>query len=84
MPAISKFYGIIIKMFFMGKEHNPPHFHAIYGEFVGEFNIQTLEMIEGDLPTKAKTLVVEWASKHQKELVEIWNTQKFHNIEPLE
>jgi len=83
MPVISRFYGIIIKMFFKGSEHNPPHFHAVYGEYLGEFNIQTLEMMEGDLPRNAKNLVVKWAKKHQNELMEIWETQDFKEIEPL-
>ena len=54
MPIISRFYGIIIKMYFQQSEHNPPHFHAIYGEYVGAFDIKTLEMIKGDLPTKGQ------------------------------
>ena len=53
MPEICRFYGIVIKMFFKPKEHEPSHIHALYGEYVGEFNIRTLEMIEGDLPKKA-------------------------------
>ena len=50
MPEICRFYGFIIKMFFKPKEHEPSHIHAIYGEHVGIFNIQTSEMTEGDLP----------------------------------
>ena len=40
MPVIARFYGLIIKMFFQRKEHNPPHFHAVYGEYVGAINIR--------------------------------------------
>jgi len=58
MPEITRFYGIVIKIFFT-KEHNPPHFHAVYGEYNGVFEIRTLEMIEGDLPLKAQALVKE-------------------------
>jgi len=83
MPEITRFYGIIIKMFFIHGEHNPPHFHAIYGEFVGEFNINTLELVEGDLPEKAQKLVQEWASIHKNELLEIWNSQIFRKLSPL-
>jgi hypothetical protein len=83
MPVISRFYGIIIKMFFKGSEHNPPHFHAVYGEYLGEFNINTLEMIEGDLPRNARKLVKKWAEKHRKELITIWESQEFKEIEPL-
>lgn len=56
MPEITRFYGIIIKMFFKPKEHEPSHIHALYGEYVGEFNILTFEMIEGDLPLKLRNL----------------------------
>ncbi|MGI6227126.1 MAG: DUF4160 domain-containing protein [Peptococcales bacterium] len=84
MPEIARFYGIIIKMFFIGSEHNPPHFHAIYGEYVGEFDINTLEMLEGDLPKKAQGLVREWAKLHQSSLLEMWNSQEFRKLEPLE
>lgn len=52
MPEIARFYGIIIKMFFKPKEHEPRHIHAIYGEYIGVFDIETTEMIEGDFPKK--------------------------------
>ena len=64
MPVIARFYGLIIKMFFQQKEHNPPHFHAVYGEYVGAIDIRTLEMLEGDLPPKALALVREWAAQY--------------------
>lgn len=82
MPEIARFYGIIIKLFF--GDHPPPHFHAVYGEHLGLFNIETLEMIEGDLPTRAKKLVIEWASLNQNELMKIWNEQEFRKLPPLE
>ncbi len=50
MPEVSRFYGIIIKLFFA--DHPPPHFHAIYGEYNALFNLETLEIIEGDLPCR--------------------------------
>ena len=84
MPVISRFYGIIIKMYFKQKEHNPPHFHAIYGEYVGVIDINELKMIEGDLLNKACSLVFEWAKNNQDELLNIWNTQNFKQLEPLE
>lgn len=83
MPIISTFYGLIIKMFFMQSEHNPPHVHVIYGEYVGIINIKTLEMIEGDLPNRALSMVKEWAKEHQYELLNIWNTQEFKKLPPL-
>lgn len=72
MPEITRFNGIIIKIFFRG-EHNPPHFHAIYGEYNGMIEISTLNMIEGDLPSREQALVKEWAEKYQKELQEMWD-----------
>jgi len=84
MPVIARFYGIIIKMYFRQSEHNPPHIHAIYGEYMGVLNIQTLEVIEGDLPPKALALVREWMTPHKAELLEIWNTQNFKSLPPLE
>jgi len=84
MPVIARFYGIIIKIYFRQREHNPPHIHAIYGEYMGVFDIQTLEVIEGDLPAKAVALVREWMEPHKAELMEIWNTQNFKQLPPLE
>jgi len=84
MPIISRFYGMIIKMYFQQSEHNPPHFHVIYGEYIGIIDIKTLEMIEGDLPNKALSLALEWAKMYQNKLLEIWNTQNFVKLPPLE
>lgn len=84
MPVISSFYGIIIKMYFAQSEHNPPHFHAYYGNDAATFDIRTLNMIDGKLPPKARLLVMEWAVMHQSQLMEIWETQNFKKIEPLE
>lgn len=60
------------------------HFHAVYGEYVGLFSIDTLDMIEGDLPKRAKKLVIEWAKSNQVELKKMWDTQEFHKLSPLE
>jgi len=60
------YWGIVIKIFF--GDHPPPHFHAVYGEYVGLFDIDTLEMFEGDLPNRAKKLVVEWTKINKNEL----------------
>ena len=77
MPEISRFYGIIIKMFFKPKEHEPAHIHAIYNEYVGIFDIKTFEMTEGDLPQKAQQLVKEWLGLHFEELVEMWKNSVY-------
>ena len=83
MPEISRFYGIVIKMFFMQNEHNPPHIHAIYGEYVSAIDINTLKVIEGDLPNKALSLVNEWLKVNQNELIQMWQEQKFKQLPPL-
>jgi hypothetical protein len=82
MPEIARFYGIIIKMYF--REHGVPHFHAIYGEYNGVFEIDNLEMIEGDLPNRAQHLINEWASKYKSELNEMWTNQKYKKLPGLE
>jgi len=84
MPAISRFYGIVIKMFPSKNEHNPPHIHALYAEYIGVFDIINSKMIKGDLPIKAQKLVTEWIKKNEEELIEMWDTQKFTDIKPLE
>lgn len=75
---------MIIKMYFQQSEHNPPHIHAVYGEYIGIIDIQTFEMLEGDLPKKALSLVQEWMQTHQKDLLKMWNTQEFKQLPPLE
>ncbi|HUT55638.1 MAG TPA: DUF4160 domain-containing protein [bacterium] len=82
MPVIARFYGIVIKMYF--KEHGVPHFHAIYGEYNGVYEIQSLEMMEGDLPLRARRLVEEWAKSYQTELLEMWRTQTYKSLPGLE
>ena len=62
---------------------SPSHIHALYGEYMGEFNVQTLEMIQGDLPKKTQELVMEWLQKHQNELQKMWDTQKIGKLPPL-
>ena len=84
MPVLSKFYGIIIRMYFQQSEHNPPHIHAIYGEHVAAIDFLEENVIEGELPTKALELVMEWIKLHKDELKLIWDTQNFKCIEPLE
>jgi len=82
MPVITRFYGIIIKMYF--KEHGVPHFHAIYGEYNGVVEIETLEVLEGDLPRRAKKMIYEWAKKYQSDLLEMWKNQEVKKLPGLE
>lgn len=79
MPEISRFYGIVIKMYF--DDHRPPHFHAEYGEHEAVVGIETLAVIAGKLPPRAMGLVSEWASLHQDELSAAW--QKAGKLEPI-
>ncbi len=82
LPEITRFYGIIIKIF-LTREQNPPHFHAVYGEYNGSFDINTLELIEGDLPKKAQNLVREWAEMYKDEIMKMWNTKIIKKLPPL-
>ena len=75
MPEISRFYGIIIKMFF--DDHNPPHFHALYGDHEILIDINTFAVFAGHLPPRALGLVIEWATK----LLDDWRRAQDH--EPL-
>jgi hypothetical protein len=84
MPEICKFYGIIIQMFF--NDHNPPHFHVVYGDFKAVINIDD-EIVEGFMPKRALKLVFEWMDLHKSELSENWdlaqNGELPKKIEPL-
>lgn len=70
MPEISRFYGIVISMFY--DDHNPPHFHVQYGEFKAVIRINDFAMAEGYLPPKALSLVNEWFVIHKEDLMENW------------
>jgi len=86
MPQISNFFGIIIRMFY--DEHNPPHFHAQYGEHKCSIDIRTLGVIEGYLPARVLGLVVEWAILHKEELLDNWHNSEqkkpLNQITPLQ
>jgi len=83
MPEISRFYGMVIKMYFIQADHNPPHIHVIYGDYMGAIDIQSGEMLEGDLPAKALSMVQEWIGLHRDDLLAMWNTQAFRKLPPL-
>lgn len=80
MPEISRFFGIVIRMYF--DDHNPPHFHARYGDDEAVIGIHSLGILHGKLPPRIMGMVSEWAALHQKELLANW--QKAVNLEPLE
>ena len=81
------FFGIIIRMYYAPKEHNPPHIHVYYQDFVSVINIQTYDLIEGELPSKQLRLVLAWIEIHKEELIADWelcqNGEKPFSIEPL-
>jgi hypothetical protein len=85
MPELSRFYGIVIRMYF--GDHVPPHFHAEYAEFEARIAIDTLAVLSGNLPARAMGLVVEWATLHRQELQVQWQRasalQPLGRIEPL-
>ncbi len=85
MPEVSRFYGIIVRIFY--DDHNPPHFHADYGEHEVLLNINTLAILGGNLPARALGMVTECASLHQPELRVAWERASWlqppGKIEPL-
>ena len=83
MPILSRFNGIIIRMYFQQAEHNPPHIHAIYNEDVAAVCTKNGEILEGALPPKILVMVQKWVSLHQDELLQIWQTQHFIKLPPL-
>ena len=84
MPEICRFYGIIIRMFLIDREHPPRHIHIKYWEYEAVMVLINLNIIDGSLPKKCRQLVREWAELRQDELIEMWDTQIFHTISPLE
>ena len=86
MPEISRFFGIVIRMFF--DDHNPPHFHADYGGDEALIDIRNLSVFAGRLPPRVMGLVIEWATLHREELFVDWERareqQRLLEIDPLE
>ena len=83
MPILSRFNGIIIRMYFQRAEHNPPHIHAEYAGEVAEISIRTGAVLDGHLPPKTLMLVRLWIEIHKTELMKMWETQEFRKIPPL-
>jgi hypothetical protein len=86
MPELSRFFGIIIRMFY--SDHEPAHFHAIYGEYEALIEIDTLAVFRGSLSRRALALVLEWAALHRNELRDDWRRARagemLKEIEPLD
>jgi hypothetical protein len=87
MPTISMFFGIIIRMYYAPKEHNPPHIHAYYQNDAATFKILDCELMEGSMPSRQTRMVQAWIEIHKDELMADWelcqNGEKPFNIEPL-
>jgi hypothetical protein len=71
MPVIAKFYGIVIRMLFV--RHWTAHFHAIYGESELVVGLSPIRILQGQAPARVGELVLEWATAHQQELLDVWN-----------
>ena len=86
MPEVSRFFGIVISMYF--DDHQPPHFHARYGDADAVLDIASLRVLRGALPGPAHGLVVEWATAHRDELIANWararDRRPLKKIAPLE
>lgn len=86
VPEISRFFGIIIAMYY--DDHQPPHFHVRYGEDKAIVSIDTLSVLQGRLSPRTIGLVTEWAARHQAELKEDWSLARqqapLKKIQPLE
>ena len=81
MPIIARFYSIIIKMYYIDEEHQPPHIHARYNEFEGIFNIATGTMTRGNLPKNASRLVKEFIKQYRSRLLAMWENQDFELLD---
>lgn len=79
MPEVSRFFGIVVAMYH--KDHLPPHFHVKYAGHRAAFSIQDLQLVEGSLPRRAVSLVLEWAFQHRDELAANW--ERAQRMEPL-
>jgi hypothetical protein len=81
MPEISRFYGLVIYMFF--SDHNPPHFKVKYGEFEANILIENGTLLNGDLPISKLKLVSAKVEIHKEELFKMWDSKEFQRIQPL-
>ncbi len=86
MPEISRFFGMVIAMYY--NDHAPPHFHVRYGEQKAVIGIDPIALLEGNLSRRARSLVFEWAREHQTELLTDWELARqqapLNRIDPLE
>jgi len=88
MPELSRFFGIIIRMYWeVGSQHHAPHFHAYYQDEVAVFSVAPIELLAGSLPRRQIRLVEAWAELHRDELISDWELMQTGRrpraIEPL-
>ena len=87
MPTISMFFGIVIRMYFAPKEHNPPHIHVYYQDYSASFGIEEGQLQNGEIPLKQTRIVQAWIEIHQEELRADWklcqNKEQPFKIEPI-
>ena len=84
MPVISRFNGIVVRMYLRQREHNPPHIHAVYGEYVGLFSLSDGDMFEGDIPIKVQKMIKEFIVYYKERLIKMWETQQFEILPPID
>jgi len=85
MPEICRFFGIVILMNY--NDHNPPHFHAVYGDQEITVDINS-GLVKGEMSKRALSLIIEWYELHREELLGDWNLARqrepLKKIQPLE
>ena len=82
MPEITRFFGIIIRMYV--NDHEPSHIHCIYGERESVFDLKSMEFNDNNLSPRAQKLVIEWAEQYRYQLLEMWFTKQIRKLPPLE
>jgi len=87
MPTLSMFFGIIIRMYYAPKEHNPPHIHVYFQDYTSIINVIDCNLMGGEIPPRQMRLVLAWVEIHRDELIANWelcqNGEKPFSIEPL-
>ena len=84
MPTICQFYGILILMHLTRKVHNPPHIHAIYGDYEATFLIDNGEIMFGKFPKSGSDLVKRFIAKYKEQLKEMWEKEIYMKLPPIE
>ena len=83
MPTLARFNGVVVRMFFLAAEHNPPHVHVYCVDQAAAIDIKTRQLIDGSIPQREAALAREWIAANEAALLEIWETQQFKKLGPL-